>query len=212
MIEPSDIPSGWATVSELARMRGVNKSAISKRVTRLEAQGLLHPKAGAHGTKLISLAEFERAVAQTTDAVRETNGRKAQAAVSAADPILSKEQARRASYDADLKKLDLEERLGLLMPVEETRRVATDCALRLRQAVEALHSRAEEVAAAQARDGSAFARALVEATRDPPQAARAFFKALAREQLTELSHMATALERDWQDASTEEIAEEAVPA
>ncbi len=193
--------TGWATVTELARLRGVNKSAISKRVARLESLGVLHPKPGPKRTKLISLAEFDRATAETVDAVRELNGRAAQAAASPSDPILAREQARRASIAADLAQLDLDERLDMLVPVDGVRRAAADCAIRLRQVVEQMHARAEEVAGELARNGSAFAQKLVEAARLDSLGARAFFKALARDHLSELARMATAVEGDWREST-----------
>ena len=66
---------GWLTISDLARHRGVKKAAMSKRVTRLAARGVLHPKPGRRGTKLVSLEEFETAIAEHGDAIREANGR-----------------------------------------------------------------------------------------------------------------------------------------
>ena len=103
MSETSESLAGWVTVSDLARMRGVNKSAISKRAARLETLGVLHPKAGRGREKLISVAEFDRAIGDTTDAVREANGRSAiEGAVVPSDPILVREQARNAAIRADL--------------------------------------------------------------------------------------------------------------
>lgn len=71
MAESGDEASGeWITVSALARARGVNKAAISRRVTRLEAAGVLATRPGTRGTKLIAIAEFDLACVQTTDAIR----------------------------------------------------------------------------------------------------------------------------------------------
>jgi DNA-binding MarR family transcriptional regulator len=144
---------GWVSISELARMRGVDKAAISRRVRRLEDQGLLRTSEGKHGTKLVNIAEFDRAAGETTDAVRELNGNASSQTGAPADPILSREQARRASYDADLKKLDLEERLGQLVSAERVQRAFSDCAHVVSQAAAQLVGRAEENAAAVAKDG-----------------------------------------------------------
>jgi DNA-binding transcriptional ArsR family regulator len=57
------------SVSDLARRRGVDKAAISRRMARYEEQGLLHPQRQAAGTKMIQAAEFGRAAALATDAV-----------------------------------------------------------------------------------------------------------------------------------------------
>jgi hypothetical protein len=169
MIDQAESPAGFATISELGRLRGVDKAAISRRVARLEAQGLLQSQRGARGTKLVNIAEFDRVAGATTDAVRELNGRSATVAPGslAADPILSREQARRASYDADMKKLDLEERLGQLVSVDRVQRAFSDCAQIVAQAAGQMVGRAEENAAAVAKDGVQGARAwLRAATRD----------------------------------------------
>jgi DNA-binding MarR family transcriptional regulator len=153
----------WLSVSELARLRGVDKAAISRRAKRYEEQGLLKPKAGRGGVKLICVAEFDRAAGMATDAVRELNGAgggaaPAPVAATAGDPVLPREQARRAAYDADLKKLDLDERLGKLLPVEDVEHAMVECAEAMVRIIDQVPGRAEEVAAAVASDGTAGAR------------------------------------------------------
>jgi DNA-binding MarR family transcriptional regulator len=157
-----DMHGLWLTISELARQRGVDKAAISRRVKRLEAQGALRPQL-KDGSKLVNLAEYDRAVGQTTDAVRELNGSLGGAPAADADPVLAREQARRAAYDADLKKLDLDERLGKLVPVEDVENAMARCGETIVRAVERLSTRADELAAAVAKDGVAGARAAIKA-------------------------------------------------
>ena len=154
---------GWASISELARLRGVDKAAISRRVARLAAQGLLTTRTGKQGTKLVNIAEFDRAAGEATDAVRELNGRGATAPPApglATDPILSREQARRAAYDADLKKLDLEERLGRIAPLDRVRRATAEFTQSLARVIDMLPARVEEILAAGAKDGVNGARAV----------------------------------------------------
>ena len=196
MAEPGDEASGeWLTVSALARARGVDKAAISRRVARLEAAGALTTRAGERGTKLINVAEFDRVAGETVDAVRSANGRRAGAArdgdVVASGGLLSRAQASKTAAQARLAHLELGQRLGQLLPIDEMRRAASDCALRLRRSVETMHARAEDVAAGLARDSS-FARTLLAAMRNDQAGARSFFKALSRDQLDELARMATA--------------------
>ena len=64
----------WATLSELARQRGVDRSAISCRVARYEALGLLKTRPGKQGSKLVNVAEFDRVAKETTDSPRERIG------------------------------------------------------------------------------------------------------------------------------------------
>jgi len=165
--ESSDL-AGFVTISELARLRGVDKSAISRRVVRLEAQGLIETRRGNGSTKLVNVAAFDRAAGQTVDAIREQNGRGASLAAIGApdaalpgDPILAREQARRASYDADLKKLDLDQRLGLLIPIDQVRDAMAACGQAMGRLVDQMPTKAEEIAAAVARDGAPGARAIL---------------------------------------------------
>lgn len=157
-------PSGlWVTISELARLRSRDKGVISRRVARLEARGLLTARRGDGGTKLVLLAEFDRATAQATDAVRELNGAPAaEPAVAATgapgDLVLSREQARRASYAADLAQLDLDERLRRLVPVDDVHRFHDAMIDAVRRVTAELPTRAEDVAAIVARDGFTGAR------------------------------------------------------
>jgi DNA-binding MarR family transcriptional regulator len=164
-----DADNGWVTVSALARLRGVDKAAISRRVARLEAAGDLTTRAGAHGTKLINVSEFNHAVEMTTDAIQESNGLKARAARrdgeggaspvgASAGPALSRAQTARTIAQARIAQLDLNERLGQLLPLDRAQEAARAAAERLRRAVDQMPARAEEVASALAKD-SPFARA-----------------------------------------------------
>ena len=69
-----DLDGFWLSVTDLARQRGVDKAAISRSAKRYEAQGLLHPRAGKGPAKMINVAEFDKAAAEATDAVRALNG------------------------------------------------------------------------------------------------------------------------------------------
>jgi DNA-binding MarR family transcriptional regulator len=157
MTSAHDPPPGWITISDLARDRQVDKSAISRRVTRLEGLGQLSTRIVGR-LKLVNLAEFDRATAETVDAVRAANGR-TDSGARPGDPILAREQARRAAYGADLKRLDLEERLGRLVEVALVRDNLAACALDLAAVIDALPGHADALAAAVAKDGVAGLRA-----------------------------------------------------
>ncbi len=155
----TDAEGLWATITELAKMRGVDKSAISRRVARLEGLGLVKTRTGKGGTKLVNVAQFDRATAETTDAVRELNGKGADApsAVAAVpapgDPVLAREQARRASYAADLAKLDLEERTGVVVRVDDVLRFLDRMVDEAKRVTAQLPARTEEMSALVAKDG-----------------------------------------------------------
>jgi DNA-binding MarR family transcriptional regulator len=163
------------SVTELARQRGVDKAAISRRARRYEEQGLLHPRTGKGGAKMINVAEFDRAAGEATDAVRELNGSQGGAAaapVAAApgDPSLARQQARRAGYDADLKELELKERLGELVPVNDVEEAIVALSENFVRALDQIPARAEEGLAEASKGGlagfRAFLRALANGVRD----------------------------------------------
>ena len=161
----SDPPGLWLSVSELAKNRRVSKQAISKRAERLQAQGLLSRREGPGGRVLINVAEYDRATGEATDIVRATNGAPKDA--SGRSRGYSQEQTRRASYDADLKKLELDERLGKLVSVDEIRAGIHGIADVMVKVIDNLPSRAEDVASAVGVNGEAGARrALKEAAHD----------------------------------------------
>jgi DNA-binding MarR family transcriptional regulator len=164
------------TVSELARHRGVDKAAISRRVARLVDLERLATRPGPRGAKLINVAEFDKATGETTDAIRELNGLAAKDAPPLLKPddlVLSQQQARRAAYDADLKKLDLDERLGKLLPIEDVEAAMALCAEALVRKIDQLPTLADEMASAVGRDGA--------------QGARTYFRTIARDLRTSLA-------------------------
>ena len=108
------------------------------------------------GTVLINVAEFDRATGEATDIVRATNG--APKGANGRSQIYSHEQARRAGYDADLKKLELDEKLRKLIPVEEVVLALHRVADVMVRVIDNLPSRADDVALAVAANGEAGAR------------------------------------------------------
>ena len=178
---------GWVSVSELARLRGVDKAAISRRVARLEELGALSTRPGPRGSKLVNLTEFEEAIAKHGDAVNEANGRRAMVARDDAghspdNPILAQEQARRTRIAADLGQLQLDTLKGELVRIADFSAGVTVQAETLARVVDQLPDEAVALAGADAKNGSGFAQALLDLMRRDPPGARAFFRALARSQ------------------------------
>ncbi|NEW96632.1 hypothetical protein [Rhodopseudomonas sp. BR0G17] len=165
MDEPRlDLDAGlWLSISEIARQKGKSRQAVAKRVAGLVEAGQLETKAGADGTKLVNLAQYDRAVGDTGDAVKEaaaqTRSEADAAAPGDASPVLRDHQARAAQYTADLKYLDLEERLGRLVPLADVADGANRAAEAIVRVIDRLPSHAETVAGAVGKDGPAGARA-----------------------------------------------------
>lgn len=157
---PAVLPAVLVTISDLARREGVSKQAISKRVARFAAENKLTVHDGPRGSRLVSLAEFDRVVGQTADL-----GRTAAAATvrRAAEPSAShaftSEQARHKAYQADLAQLDLEERLGRLVPTAKLAEAGSRIAEAANRVIDAFAGRADDVAAAVHKDGTPGARA-----------------------------------------------------
>jgi hypothetical protein len=210
-----DADDGWMSISDLARAIGRDKGGVSRRVARFEAQGILKTRVGESGQKLVNRAEFDRVASENIDAKQELNGLKHRpinggardgVPVSPSGPVLARAQAAKTAAQAKLAHLDLDERLGRLLPIDDTRQAAAECAMRLRRTVETMHVRAEETADNLARNGSAFARTLVAAMRNDPGGARSFFKALSRDQLQELARMAAAIDEDEPEEPSSQMA------
>ena len=155
-------PSGlWLSVSELARTRGLAKSGVSARVSRLVGKGVITTRTGVKGTKLINVAEFDRAIGETGDlAHAQAPAQDDAPLLAAADPAsetasaaYSREQAREKSYKAELARLDLEERLGKLVAVEKVAEAAGSVAEALVRAIDQFPTRAAEILSASESNG-----------------------------------------------------------
>lgn len=183
--DASAVADVWESISDLARRMGVRKSAISKRVTRLEQDGLVHPRPGPLNSKQVNVAEFLHAVEVSTDAIRAANGRaaapvhrraaaanRAQSSASNSvgqddmgsspnDYVLAREQAKRAAADAELKKMDLEERRERLISAEQAERFVDACSASAQIILGRLPALVDEIVATATKDGVAAAKALV---------------------------------------------------
>jgi DNA-binding IscR family transcriptional regulator len=159
----------WLSISEIARQRDKSRQAIAKRVDSLVEAGLLETKPGPNGTKLVNLAQFDRAVGETGDAFKEAGAEtKAEAETETpASPALRDHQARAAQYSADLKFLDLEERLGRLVPIDEAKFAGVKIGEAVVRIVGRLPTYAETITASAVKDGVPGSRAaLKEIERD----------------------------------------------
>ena len=155
-----DLSAGlWLSITQLAELKGVGKGWISERVKALESAGRIETKIEGR-SKLVNLAQYDRAVGETGDAVKEgAAATRADADDAEKNPALRDHQARAAQYTADLKFLDLEERLGRLVPVAEVEDAAQKCAEATVRIIDRLPTYADAIAAAVGKDGPAGARA-----------------------------------------------------
>lgn len=149
------------SIADIARRKGVSKQAISKRVARLEQLGQIATQKGPRGTVLVSLAEYDRAVGETSELAHVQAPQPKIAAAVDAEHVYTREQAREKAYAADLKKLDLDERLGKLVPIEDLAAAGGRIAETLVRQIDQMSGRAGELAAAVAKDGETGARSFL---------------------------------------------------
>lgn len=145
----------WETVADLARRKGIARQSLHERVDRLAADGLISVRRQGR-TKLINVAEYDRAVGQVGDAFKESAA-ETRAGVDSGEtppsPALRDHQARAAQYTADLKFLDLEERLGRLVPIDEVKTAGVRIGEAVVSIIGRLPTYAEGIAAIAAKDG-----------------------------------------------------------
>jgi DNA-binding MarR family transcriptional regulator len=156
--EPQAGPTGWASITALAELKGWNKAAISRRVARFEEAGLLRARRGPKGEKLVNIEAFDRLIESQGDAVQEMNGMRASADT---DPILSREQAKRAAADAEMKRMDLEERRGRIISADHAERFVDTCSANAQTVLWRLPGLVEEIVSIATKDGVPAARAFV---------------------------------------------------
>jgi DNA-binding IscR family transcriptional regulator len=187
----------WLSVSEIARQKDKSRQAIAKRVDSLVEAGLIETRAGPGGTKLVNLAQYDRAVGEVGDAFKEAAAetRAAEAGAGGAagvDPTTARKrdhQARSEQYTADLKFLDLEERLKRLVPIEE----AKDGGVKIGEAVVSIMSRLPTYAEAMT----------AVAVKDGVQGARGLFKDIERELRAEIAKALAKIAGDASPSSVE---------
>ncbi|MCJ2132156.1 hypothetical protein [Methylobacterium sp. E-045] len=152
----------WLSISELAIEKSLGKAAVSERVSRLEAQGLLRTRPGKGRVKLVNVAEYEEAVGQTTDLVRDLGHATRRDTLapnsSPGDPVYTVEQARRMAYQADREKIALGRDLELLVPVDQFAADAVRIFSAMIRPLDRLEARADALSLAVSQGGTAGAR------------------------------------------------------
>jgi phage terminase Nu1 subunit (DNA packaging protein) len=170
---PNMTDAGWVSISELARLKGLGKAAVSERVSGFVAKGLLSTKPGKGKVKLVNLAAFDRVAGETTDLARAAGAETkrlnlapaapAQLPADPLAPVYTAEQARHMAYKAESAKLDLEERQGKILQAAAVAAAITMAGEAIARAVDQMPALADDLAAAVAQTGAAGARTLLKA-------------------------------------------------
>ncbi len=160
------------SVSALARRRGRDKALVSRQVGKLVADGKLTTYPGARrGEKLVNFVEFERALGAVSDPVKEHAAATARLfreelplaepePTAAANTSVAELQRRKLTIEAELRKLDLAERRGEMVPIAAIMVTLREIADSIVPLFDRLPLRAGEIAAA-ARDGEVAVRTLL---------------------------------------------------
>lgn len=168
---PNMTDAGWVSISELARLKGLGKAAVSERVSGFVAKGLLSTRPGKGKVKLVNLAAFDKVAGETTDLAR-ASGAETKRLHQAAPlpppsdpltPIYTAEQARHMAYKAESARLDLEERQGKILQVDAVSAAIASAGEAIARAVDQMPALADDLAAAVAQTGAAGARTLLKA-------------------------------------------------
>jgi len=184
---PNTHDAAWVSISELARLKGLSKAAVSERVKGLVERGQLATKPGKGKVVLVNLAAFDRVIGETTDLAKAAGAETKRQAThplsgDPTTPIYTAEQARHMAYKAESARLDLEERQGKILPIVEIAAAVQTAGETLARAIDNLPSLADDLAAAVAKDGTTGARTLLKAR------ARDIREALARDLAAVLKH------------------------
>ncbi|MGY3451930.1 hypothetical protein [Bradyrhizobium sp. USDA 4353] len=157
----SELASGlWLSVAELARLKNLSRQSVHERVRRLVEAGDIFTRGEGRSLR-VNLAQYDLAVGSTGDAAREAGtATKAMADVDAPTSSAFRDaQTREKQYTADLKYLELQQRLGELVPVAEAKAGARTMAETVLKVIARLPSHADTLAAAFTKAGIPQVRA-----------------------------------------------------
>jgi len=163
MQSPAEMPAPvWKSLSEIAAMRGVSKTAIKKRVDKYESAGLVTTRREGR-ERLVDLAAFDKAIGSVGDAYREQAAETAsekKAEPSGQSGALRDAQTEKAQWEARRSALDVSERMGKLVPVVEVETAMVRAGEAIVRAIEQLPSFANEIMSASREGEPALRRKL----------------------------------------------------
>lgn len=99
----------WLSISALVHRNGVKQQSISERVAQLEADGLLSTRPGPAWSKLVHVAEYDRAVGQIGGPAKQAGAATKSGAGGAEtrDPAHCDAKAADAFYGVELRRIKL---------------------------------------------------------------------------------------------------------
>lgn len=145
-------PAVIATISEIAARDGISKQAVSKKVRELLDLGLAVERNERGHIVSVNLAQYDYLRGRHDDPSKSQRP----AAAEQNSPANSYDEAlrKRTWYEAERKRLDLEEQIGRLIPVDEIATAVDECGAEIVQIVRQLQNETDAIAAVVAREGS----------------------------------------------------------
>ena len=134
----------WVTLAELARRKSVARASVSERVRRLEKDGKISVRKEGRN-KLVNLAEYDMAVGQVGDAVKEQNASRKDGLEMQS---LRDAQADQSRYRAELLRLELLREEGKTRTVQEIEEATVKVAQALVRETERFTKYSEDIARA----------------------------------------------------------------
>jgi DNA-binding Lrp family transcriptional regulator len=178
MTESTKIEPEYLTVSELAKKLDLTVQAVSNRVGKLEALGLITTKKGHGPSKLVPVADYMKAIRQTGDPDK-TRGWKTRMGAPDGETYLE-EQVRKIRLDSELRALQVGKMKGDLVPIRSVEASLSVAAGRIVRVLDRLPTRTDELIAC-VRDNSA----------NPVPKVRALLKQVVRDIRTEMASAMT---------------------
>lgn len=152
----------WLSISDLAREKGVDKAAISRRVAELEGEGLISTRPGPGKSKLVNLAQYDLVVGETTDLARERTAETVQANREFGGDMRRREaDVKKAQYEAALKSIELGKAVGSLVEIKRVAEVIAEVGEELKKPLEQIPLRTDDIVAAALNGGATAVRGLL---------------------------------------------------
>jgi hypothetical protein len=135
----------WISISALAKLRGVRPQTISERVQRLVRDGKLEVRPGRGRERLVNSVAFEEAVGATADFARVQSAATRKAALADGGNYTTA-QTRKVGFESELRRIELEEKLGGLVAWNDVRSSSERVAAGLVDIIEGVPRSASDIA------------------------------------------------------------------
>ena len=157
-----DVPASdgvWMSITDVAKKRGISKQAVSKQLQRYEGTQHQVSTRKSGRTKLVNIVEFDRARDALDDPSKLLDVE--QPKKDAGDGGYKKHRTDREGYQAELARLELEERQGKLRHIDEIEDGLAKIGVELSQSFGMMITWADELSSAANKGGVDAVRAVL---------------------------------------------------